>query len=304
MSETITNIDLENNTAITDRDVSVNIVSSVDINQTDGTYAVVEPYSSDGSYNGRVVIYPQSPLPQVYTPVILKTFNRVGSLFYPTDAKFDYLRRTIWIADTGNNRVLKVNLNTNQVDVNIDEGMVYPHALSVDFNTGDIFIKGYDSYNLERGAIFYYKKDGTLLYTFLFNRDDTHSSSSSFEESSSLSSGGVSESSSSINSGSSSSTSSAAIFPSIPSSRSIAFDHVRSRVWWVDDIRIYMGDIRNKQIQTYDIRNDYYTEALNLVIEFKTGNAFVLVKNIHNDSFIVQINRDNTDLIASAYIEA
>lgn len=283
----IKTIDLTDNTAITDRDVSVVNAYAVDVNQSDGTYAIVEPYGADSSYNGRVVIYPQSPVPETSAPTELKTFNRVGSLLYPLDAKFDFLRRKIWIADTGNNRVLKVNLNTNQVDLTIDTVIIYPHALAVDLNTGDIFIKGYESSNMNNGAIFYYGKDGTLLSTFLFNRDDmdVSSSSSSFEGSLS------------------SSSTSGTVFPTMPSTKSIIFDHVRSRVWWVDGVRIYMMDIRNKQIQTYDISGDGYTEAFSLSIEFSTGNAFVVASDVDNERFLVQISRDNNILIGSAYIQ-
>jgi hypothetical protein len=208
-------------------------------------------------------------------------------LLYPLDAKFDFLRRKIWIADTGNNRVLKVNLNTSQVDLTIDENISYPHALAVDFNTGDIFIKGYESSDMNNGAIFYYRKDGTLLSTFLFNRNDIDSSSSS----------------SSLEGSLSSSSSSGSLFPTMPSTKSIVFDHARSRVWWVDGVRIYMADIRNKQIQTYDIRSGGFTEAFSLSIEFSTGNAFVVVSDIHDDSFLIQVSRDNNILIDTAYIE-
>lgn len=289
MSENIRTVDLTDNTIITDRDVAVNVVvNSIDVNQTDGTYAAVEPFASDGSYNGRVVIYPQSPVPQVTTATILKTFDRYGSLYYPLDAKFDYLRRKIWIADTGNNRVLKVDLNTNQADMAIDEDIFYPHALAVDFNTGDIWIKGYESSNLRNGAIFQYKKNGTLLATFVFNRNSMDASSSSSSE---------------IGTMSSSSLSGSLIPPTMPSSRSIAFDHVRSRLWWVDGTRIYMLDVRNKQIQTYDVPSITFTEAINIVIEFETGNALVRVVNIHDDRFLVQINRDCNTLLGIAYIQ-
>lgn len=288
MSENIRTVNLIDNAVITDRDILVDtVIHSIDINQSDGTYAVVEPLAIDGSYNGRVIIYPQSPLPQVSSLIELKTFNRVGSLYYPLDAKFDYLRRKIWIADTGNNRILKVNLNTNQVDLSIDENIIYPHALSVELNTGDIFIKGYSSYDLSYGSIFYYKKDGTLLSTFCFNREDilASSSSSSFE-------GTISSSSSSV-----------IVFPVFPSSRSMSYDHVRSRLWWVDGIRIYVADIRNKQIQTYDIRDNFLSDTISINIEFSTGNAFVVATDIHNDRFLIQVNRDCNRVLGVAYIE-
>jgi len=286
MSETIRTVDLTDNTITTSRDVIVSIApQAIDINQTDGTYAVVEPYDSNGGYNGRVVIYPQSPVSQIATSTVLKTFNRVGSLYYPLDAKFDSLRRKLWVADAGNDRVLKINLNTNQADLNIDEGMEYPHALAVDLNTGDIFIKAYENYSLNHGAVFYYKSNGTLISTFSFNNSDLNvsSSSSSFESFLSSSSGTP--------------------LPVLPSSRSIVFDHVRSRVWWVDNIRVYMADVRNKQIQTYDLRNEgLYIDTISVNVEFATGNALVVAENIHTYRFLIQVNRDNNRVLATAYV--
>lgn len=288
MSENIRTVNLSDNTIITDRDVLVDVaVRSIDINQTDGTYAVVEPMALDGGFNGRVVIYPQSPVAETSSPIYLQSLNRVGDLYYPTDAKFDPLRRKLWIADTGNDRVLKVNLNSNQVDLTISN-IVYPHALAVDLNTGDIFIKAYESSNLNHGAVFYYRKDGVLNSTFLYNRDSlsVSSSSSSFEGSMD------------------SSSSSGIMFPSMPSSKSIVFDHVRSRLWWVDAVWIYMADIRNKQIQTYNIRNSNFAETVNLDIEFSTGNAFVIVIDVHGDRYLIQMNRDNNNVLGTAYVKA
>jgi hypothetical protein len=57
----IKTIDLSDNTIIADRSVSVINAYAIDINQSDGTYAVVEPYGVDSSYNGRVMIYPSLP---------------------------------------------------------------------------------------------------------------------------------------------------------------------------------------------------------------------------------------------------
>lgn len=284
MSENIRTIDLSNDAVLADRDVASNVASqAIDVNQIDGTYAVVQPYDLDGGYNGSVVIYPQSKFST--TPITtLKTFNRVGGLNYPLDAKFDSLRRKIWIADTGHNRVLKINLNTNQADVNIDDTMEYPHALAVDLNTGNIFIKAYESYGHNRGVVFYYKRDGTLLSTFLFSDNDLTISSSS-------SSFGSGESSSSSN-----------IFPPLPSNRSIVFDHVRSRVWWVDNVKIYMADIRNKQIQTYDVRDLGYLAVYSVNVEFKTGNALVVVDSDYSYKLLIQMNRDNNQFLGRAYI--
>ena len=56
-------------------------------------------------------------------------------------------------------------------------------------------------------------------------------------------------------------------------------------------------------MQTYDIRDDGYTKALSVNIEFSSGNALVVVKNVHDDSFLIQINRDCGVFLGSAYIQ-
>lgn len=290
MSETIRTINLTNNTVISDRDITSNqSICAIDVNQVDGSYVVVEPYNSDGSYGGRVVLYPQSL--QSSNSIVFQTFNRVGSLYYPRDAKFDYIRRKIWICDTGNNRVLKLNMDTNQIDLSIDENLIYPYAVAIDLNDGNIFIKGYQLYDLNYGSIRYCKKDGTLLATFFYNKADIESSSSSSSESS--------------GNQTISSTSSSGNYPptNLPSSHSIVCDSTRSRVWWVDGVKIYMMDIRNKQIQTYDVRNDHFYSVISIDIELSTGNAFVVAKDIHGEWFLIQMFRDNNLFLGSAYIQ-
>lgn len=279
--ETIRTINLLTDSVISSRDITTDrSIYGIDINQVDGSYAVVEPTSTISIYGGRVVIYPQSG-----SPIYLQTFNRVGGLFYPWDAKFDYVRNKLWIADTGNNRVLKVNLSTYQVDLTIDD-LIYPHAIAVDLNDGSVFIRGYQSGDTNYGIIHYFRKDGTLLATFGFNHIEVESSTSS------------------QSSGISTSSSSATEIPSLSSNRSIAFDHVRTRLWWVDGVKVYMVDIRNKQVQSYNVTLDEFVWLKSITIEFSTGNAFIVAQDNHFQWELIQMNRDNNQFLGSAYISS
>jgi DNA-binding beta-propeller fold protein YncE len=291
--ETIRTIELTDLSTITARDIVVDReIRTIDINQIDGSYVVVEPYDLDDSYYGRVMLYPQSPQSSIYAPTELKTFDRVGSLYYPQDAKFDYVRGFIWIADTGNNRVLKVDLNTKKVRITI-KSVIYPYALTVDLNTGNVFIKGYSNYTLNYGSISHYGKDGSLIDTFIFNTTILGSSSSSSSDSSE--SGSLSLSSSS--------SSSLIVFPEFPSSKSIVFDNSRSRLWWLDEnTHVYMADIRGKYINSYDLANNGFSELKNLDVELATGNAFIVARDCHSAWAIAQVNRDCNKYLSRAWV--
>jgi len=299
MSESVKSLDLNVNAAISGRDItSTRLVSSVDIEQTTGRYLLVQPYNADGSYGGRILIYPQSTQLGLESIIILEQFNYYGVLYYPYDARFDYIRNKLWIADTGNHRVLKVDLATYQVDMSIED-LYYPHALAINMNDGSVFVKGFSNMALANGTVYLFKRDGTQLAKFEFGHEDLQASSSS----SSSSSQSSSSSSSSINPfDTSSSSSSEIVIPTMPSPYSITCDSTRSRGWWVYGTRVYMADTRNGQVQTYNLINHSYYGTESIDIELVTGNAFVVAKDISNNRFLVQMFRDNNVLLASGYI--
>jgi DNA-binding beta-propeller fold protein YncE len=283
---TLKTIDLSDNLVMSLRDINITVSPrSIDINQTNGTYAVVEPYDSAGGYNGRVVIYPQSLQSEIAVTTELKSFSRVGSLYYPLDARFDYARGKIWIADAGNNRVLKIDLNTQKADLSIGS-VVYPYSLASNLNNGGVFVKSYLDTSLEDGIVLYFKADGTELARFVFQRDDLESSSSS-------SSGDID----------SSSSSSGFSFSSFPSPRSMVFDHVRSRLWWVDGVKVYMADIGNQQVSSYDLRSSDITDTISIDVDFESGNSFIVSTDNHTNRVLIQIFRDNNSVLGIAYIE-
>lgn len=300
MSESVKSLDLNVNDAISGRNIaSTRLVSSIDIEQTTGRYSLVQPYDVDGSYGGRVLIYPQSTQLGLESIIILRQFNYYGSLYYPLDAKFDYIRSKLWIADTGNHRVLKVDLKTYEVDVSVEDQLYYPHALAINLNDGSVFTKGFSDLGLSRGVVSYINRSGSQLARFEFGHEDLQASSSSSSSSQSSSS----SSSSSINPiDTSSSFSSETVIPTMPSPYSIACDTTRSRGWWVYGTRVYMADTRNGQVQTYNLIDDLYYETESVDVELSTGNAFVVATNALNNRFVVQMFRDNNTLLASGYI--
>ena len=287
MAEKIRQVNLEDNSILMLRDVSSDReIVSIDIDQTSGRYLTVEPFDADGLYGGRVVIHPSSEQMTINEPVELQFgSSRFGGLYYPLDAKFDYVRRKVWIADTGNDRILKADLDSEGIDIAVNN-IAYPHAIAVNLNNGGAFIKAYTSRNMEFGSVYYYKSSGEQLSAFSYDlRDAVSSSSSSFS-----------------GPGSSSSSSMEIVIPLLPLSSSIVYDHVRFRAWWVQQTKIYMLDEKNNQIQVYDISSDWFFDATSVEIELSTGNAFVVAEDVHAQKYLLQMSRDNNKLLGSAYI--
>jgi DNA-binding beta-propeller fold protein YncE len=226
---------------------------------------------------GNVTIYPSSPQLGIEEPVVLSYFAETGGLLKPHDARFDYIRRKIWIADTGNNQIVKIDMNTYKVDNLLKNKMLYPHAIAVNLNNGGVFVKGYSSY-ANQMIVSYFNFDATLNASFSFTNDYGESSSSSSLNNEII---GV---------------------PPMPYSNTIVYDHVRCRTWWVAFSKVYVFDERNQQVQTYDLSLNGYNDALSIDVELSTGNAIVIAKN-DNGYFIIQMNRDNNKFLAFAYIE-
>jgi len=288
MTEKIIQVDIDSNSVISGRTItSARTIVSIDVDQTSGDYLTVEPFDADGTYGGRVMIRPASTTMSINEAVELQTFSGVGDLYYPLDARFDYVRRKIWIADTGNHRILKVDMNSSKADVNIDDVLLYPHALASNLNSGGVFVKGYLFYDKSIGAVVYFKSNGEEEYRFVYTLGETQSSSSSSTE------GTMSSSSSSTED----------VMPVLPVANSIVYDHVRSRAWWIEGLRVYMVDERSQQVQTYDINESDIVSTISLDLELSSGNILVVTEDNHNERLLVQINRDNNLLLAVSYIE-
>jgi hypothetical protein len=285
MSEIIYSVDINKNSSITLRDIiRLDEIKSVDVDQTSGKYVVSSPKNESGDIDGEVTIYPQSPQLGIDVPIVLKDFEQVSSLYGPYDSRFDYIRRKLWIADTGNNRVLKINIDTRMVETIITD-IIYPHALAVNINKGGVFVKAYSSFDTT-GVVYSFSPSGTQLAKFEYLLGATFSSSSS-------SSSETISSSTSID-----------VIPTLPFASSIVYDHVRSRVWWVAETKIYMCDTRNMQVNVYDISASNIENLRSIDVELSSGNVLVVGNFITStvDWTIAQISRDNNKFLGNAYI--
>jgi len=284
MSEIIYSVDINEGALIGARNViHSDEIRSIDVDQTSGKYVVSSPRNENGTVGGGVTIYPQSPQLGYDLPLVLKDFRDVSSLHGPHDSRFDYVRRKLWIADTGNNRVLKVNIDTEAVETVITN-ITYPHALAANINKGGAFVKAYSNFDT-MGAVYSFSPSGTQLskFEYVLGESLSSSSSSSMESESSVSEDFI---------------------PSMPFASSIVYDHVRSRVWWVADSNIYMADTRNMQVNVYDISANNIDNLKSIDVELSSGNVLVVGRLISTgvDWYVAQVSRDNNKFLGYAYI--
>jgi len=272
-------------------------INSIDIDQISGNIIVTNPFDDDGTIGGRIAIYPASNQLQVNQPVYIDGFTQTRefyarTLHYPLDARCDYLRGKIWVADTGNNRLIKFDQRTLEMNAVVENQIIYPFALAVDLNTGGVCARGfYGSTNTK--IVMHFNTDGSVMSSFIYENTLAESSSSTSSSSESSLSSGLSETSTSY---------SGEVFPAFPSSKSIVFDSIRNRIWWTNNNKVYMVDESNHQINTYNIDPDWFLTANEVDIDLSTGNAFVIAKNLDGSLYLLQIFKDNNRLLSISYL--
>ena len=151
----IKTIDLNSSSVITGRstDPEANRIRSFSMLQTDGSFVVSCPIIN------KVIWYPQSPNNPSYTLmqniIEFTSFDDYGDLKWPMDAQVDSARRILYIVDSGNNNVLKIDLNAQTIIKTYS--INNPISVTVNPNTGDFFIR-YILSDSKHGII-YYKND-------------------------------------------------------------------------------------------------------------------------------------------------
>jgi hypothetical protein len=265
MTEEVKTVNLNSDIVMTQRNVIVDRVPiSISVNQITGEYLLTYPRDDSGSFGGDVIMYPQSPDTQIHAPITIKDFYQTSSLYRPLDARFDYVRGKIWITDsTGDGRVIKVKKELPRDVDVIVEDLIYPHAIAPNLNTGGAFIKAFNGDDRVEGVIYILKSNGDESDSLVFQND----------------------------------------FPAEPSPYSIVFDHIRSRVWWVAGSKIYMADVKNFEVHSFNVQSYGFSSVYTIDVELATGNTFVVAGDNHDERFVLQMFRDNNSLLASAYLE-
>lgn len=271
MSISIKSVSLNNEADIVYRSITVSggkLVQSVNVNQTDGTFVTTEPINQ----NGQIVVYPQSPNNPRYEIKTYKTFGGYGSIDFPLDARFDSIRRKVWIADAGNTRAIKVSTNNYKVE-QVISNIILPHSVVPEVNLGGVFIKGFSG--VSTGVIYYHGANGELVDYFTYPCA-LGKTTTEIEYTNTY-------------------------VKSLPIPSTMAYDPARWRLWWTSGTFVYMIDIRNQQAIQQNLA-PIYTNTRGLDIDFDTGNAFVVVNKPNGNWFLVQLFRDNNFIFCSAYI--
>lgn len=218
-------------------------VRTVHLNQTDGNFVSSLPIKNS------ICVYGQSPNSSnswFSGNKFLSNLYDFGSLNFPLDAKFDFVRRKIWVVDTGNNRVLQIDYNTFLVDYEVGD-LSIPCAMTINQANGDIFVRGF--VNNETGVIYWMNKSGEIQDSILFPEEFplpdfvlTKTTSSSY---------------------------------ALPSPSTMDFDHVRNRLWWTGSQTSFMADLNTMNVSSFDLAELGLQKATPVEIEHSSGNVLI-----------------------------
>tara|TARA_R110000824_G_C15232856_1_gene678970 strand:- start:20933 stop:22765 length:1833 start_codon:yes stop_codon:yes gene_type:complete len=273
MSNEIATVNVNNGSTLGNRSFNLDgdYIAAIDADHISGNFIVAKPIKNGGT----ITLYPQNPnVPERSVLGEIKDitqFTGYGEMEYPLDVKLDFVRRSAWVADTGNDRVLRVSLNNFGVSLNI-ENITIPHALAVNPNDGSIFIKAYSS--VSRGVVYHYDNLGNQLSEFYFDYT--------------------------FPSGTLDLTLTSDFAKTMPHSSSIIFDHVKDRCWWTAENKIFMVDIKNKELISQEVVG--YQNGAGIDVDFSTGRAFAVFQTDSDDWEILQTDNDNNEILAAAYI--
>ena len=271
MSISIDAVNLKNQEKISYRTVPLTgiEIQSINIHQSEGYFVVTEPLNN----GGQITVLPQSPNNPSYEIKSYKEFNTYGSLLFPLDARYDFARRKLWIADAGNQKVVKLDSEKYTYDLSI-VGLTLPHSVVPEINLGGVFIKTFTGINT--GTVYYYDQVGKLQEYFAYPDSFGHTSTDIVLT--------------------------VPFVKSLPLPSSMVYDHVRWRIWWVAGSYVYMADVRNKQVSSFSLAPSY-SGTRSVEIEYNTGYAYVVARRIDGNWVAVQIFRDNNKILDWAYVE-
>jgi DNA-binding beta-propeller fold protein YncE len=269
MSETINTIDLKNLSLLNRTVDSVNEVQSIRVNSFTGNFLSCFPIAEDDN-TGNIILYPQNPNNSSYTSKTLKEIETYGNLDFPLDACWNPFTKRIWIADSGNNKIVAVNESDYSFIKSINN-FTLPHSIVLNSNNRTLFVKSFSDKSTQK--ISQVNTNGDILFDLNVPGE--------------ISSVVISYTSSYLS--------------EMPKYFTMDFDAYRNRLWFCSKAVLYMVDLDTKQI----IENDLSTVRLNRLscvsIDRESGNAFVIIDDGTN-YYIQQIYKDNNKSFGISYL--
>ena len=269
MSVGIASININDKTILSNRQITdVTSPRSVDINILDGSFLSVEPLLNDGT----ILFYPQNPNNSIYPTNAITSLPGYEALNFPLDAKFDTIHSKIWIADTGRSRIVAITTYDYSVIITT-ENIYMPYAVCPNINTGGVFVVGFASKTQSR--LIHINANGNILSTIDFPSTFPFIAFTIIKN--------------------------ITFIDAMPSTRSITFDHVRSKVWWVANTNVYTADTVSKTVSAYNLSSHSISDTRSIDIELESGNAFITATD-GTDWYVVQMLKGNNKYMGRSWI--
>lgn len=189
-----------------------------------------------------------------------------GDFDFPICARIDSLRNSIWIADTGNNSIVKTNLSLEFV-LSIDD-ITFPYCIQINPNNGNIFVRHYTG---QLDTISYFSKSGEKLWSIF-----TDAILPDFSQTENY-------------------------IESLPLQNSIKTDHVRNTCWISSQDNIIKVNLWANNSSTFPI-SKYISikEKASIDIDYDSGNPkiFVTESQSKQRTGIIELSENNDTILS------
>ena len=250
-------------------------VRSVQFDQMTGDAFFLVPFGIGGSY-ATVTRYSYSS--NAAADFVLSIGGNVVNVGYALDMKIDSARRRIWILDSGRNQVFRANLDTGYVDrTYAPTGMLCPCSMVIDETTGTAYVRAMNGAILDEGQSSSSSSSSGGPTAEASSRETIYAA----DDSAMIPIIGVDGSTSYPYSVLNPTPSDVdAMIASgnpipLPGSKSMRFDHLRRRLWWLskkEDAIIHMANVLDYTFQSLSLTGGLDSVA-SMEIDQEAGTA-------------------------------
>jgi hypothetical protein len=202
------------------------------------------------------------------------------TIHFAMDIKVDSSRRRLWIADSGNSRVLAMNLDTNRLEYLYDEDdLSFPVGIAVDPNTGGVYVRSYDRDNQLDKVVFL--KDGEVYSVMQTTEDFSWSVQSGVDW--------LNPTDENIGK-----IISQKLAIPFQSSGSMSYDHLRDNLWWLAHQTVgtlFLFNARNNMARSLALLSSL-KELFAVDADIKTGEAIVVGGTGNSYGAVLGVDKD------------
>ena len=213
------------------------------------------------------------------------------NIVYALDMKIDAARRRMWILDAGNLRVLRVNLDSGNVDrVYASDELLAPCSMTIDMTTGMAYIRsmnGTQQDGLNESSSSSQGSEGMNSRETIYVADETGMTAVlSIDSTVAYASSFIAPTTEDLDA-----MFDAGIPIPLPSSDSMKFDHLRRKIWWLSKMEetvVFEADVVDSTFRSLSL-SDSLDSALSVTIDRDTGKAYV-TGSLSGNGRITEVN--------------